>query len=87
MTRGGVLSQLDTTVPYALFVGMQDPTVGKQARRTKQLLVRMRRKGFETVRFFGYQSIKHDLAQDVFAERYQSHALDFLRSIDYPKPF
>ncbi len=84
---GGMLSQLDTTVPYALFVGMQDPTVGNQARRTKQLLVRMRRHGFDTVRFFGYQSIKHDLAQDAFAQRYQAHAFDFLRSIDFPKPF
>ena len=73
-------------VPYALFAGTSDRTLGKDGKHSLDLLVALRRLGL-SVRFFGYEDARHSLVQETMRNRYIGHITEWLHTTDNPLPF
>ena len=73
-------------VPYALFAGTSDKTLGKDAQKSLDLLVAMRRLDLK-VRYFGYEDARHSLVQETMRVRYIEHITEWLHATDSPLPF
>ncbi len=73
-------------VPYALFAGTDDRTLGKDGKLSLKLLVELRRLK-KKVRYFGYEDARHNLAHETVRARYLEHVTTFLHTTDEPLPF